>query len=321
MFSPEQLDLTRTTTCSAQSRRNLTTIDSILEPGKRDDLQEFYSNPDLNLLVDAIIQAKADSRMVIAFYGAHAIKRGLSRYLIKLMELGFISHLASNGAGSIHDFELALLGGTSEHVPTAIQDGSFGMWEETGGLMNEAINFGAKKGWGYGESLANFVDSNQSLFKHKDICVFYQAHKMGMPLTYHVTIGTDIIHQHPGADFGAIGAASGVDFKVFCKSVSKLDQGVFLNFGSAVTGPEVFLKAISISRNQGYATTNITTANFDLLQISDWDKITDKSPAYYYRPLKNVVLRPAPKGKGYFINGDHADTIPALYNMLVQREL
>jgi hypothetical protein len=319
MFSPERLDLSKTVVYSAKGRHNLVTAENVLIPGMAKP--ELLANPDFDALVEKLVEAKKGSKTIICFYGAHVIKRGLSRYLIKLMEKGFISHLASNGAGSIHDFELALFGGTSEHVPSAIEDGTFGMWEETGSLMNEAIKLGAKKGWGYGESLASFVEENSSLFKGKSACVFYNAFKMGIPMTFHVTIGTDIIHQHPSADFGAIGATSGIDFAVFCKSVSKLDKGVFMNFGSAVTGPEVFLKALSISRNQGYKTFEITTANFDLVSLGESKtEAGGDNPQYYYRPAKNIVNRPVSKGgTGFHITGDHALTIPNLYERLAER--
>jgi hypothetical protein len=252
--------------------------------------------------------------------GAHVIKNNMSLYLIDLMEKGIITHIAGNGACSIHDFELAYLGGTSEDVPTAIEDGSFGMWEETGAWMNEAIQMGAKEGLGYGEALARYVDERPERFPYRDDCVFYQAWKMGIPATYHITMGTDIIHQHPSVDFGALGAASGVDFHRMCWSVAHLDGGVYMNFGSAVTGPEVFLKALSISRNLGYDTFRITTANFDLIDLGDFRRrIGYDDPHYYYRPRKNIVNRPTSRGGwGWHFTGDHQVTIPNLYRRILR---
>jgi hypothetical protein len=246
------------------------------------------------------------------------IKCGLSRYLIWMMEHGYITHLASNGAGSIHDFELAYLGGTSEHVPTAIEDGSFGMWEETGRWMNEALQTGAENGWGYGESLAHYVEAHPDRFPYRDDCVFYRAYKMGVPATYHVGVGTDIIAQHPIADFAALGQTSGTDFAYFCHSIAQLDGGVHLNIGSAVTGAEVFLKALSIARNQGYPTFNITTANFDIIPLGDYRSDVGKDQYdYYYRPRKNVINRPTSQGgTGLYIYGLHEKTIPSLYHHL-----
>lgn len=232
---------------------------------------------------------------------------------------GLVTHISSNGAGSIHDFELAYNGGTSEDVPTAIEDGSFGMWEETGRWMHEALQAGAKEGLGYGESLAVYMEKNALRFPYKEDCVLYQAYKNGVPATYHIALGTDIIHQHPIVDFAAIGATSGVDFHKMCHSISRLDGGVFLNFGSGVIGPEVFLKALSISRNLGYQTFNITTANFDLIDLGDYRaKIGYSDPNYYYRPRKNIVNRPTSVGgKGWHFCGDHRETIPNLYKKLI----
>ncbi len=317
MFEPEAIDFSKTKTFSAAGRHNLVTADDLREPDVgRDDL--FHSD-EMDILVKKIAEAKKNSYGVTCFYGAHVIKCGLSRYLIDLIERGFITHLASNGAGSIHDFELAFLGGTSEHVPTAIEDGSFGMWEETGAWMNEAIIEGARRGLGYGQSLAVYVDEHSGRFPYRDSCVFYRAYKAGVPATYHVTIGTDIIHQHPAAEFGAIGQTSGRDFAYFCRSITTLDPaGVHMNIGSAVTGAEVFLKALSIARNQGHALKHITTANFDLIPLGDYKSDVGKDTyEYYYRPRKNIINRPVSLGGvGLYICGNHMDTIPSLWRGL-----
>jgi hypothetical protein len=252
--------------------------------------------------------------------GAHVVKNGLSPYLIAMMREGLITHLSGNGACSIHDFELAFLGGTSEDVPTAIEDGSFGMWEETGLWMNEALKQGAADGLGYGEALGRYIDQNPGRFPHRDDCVVYQAYKLDIPATYHIALGTDIIHQHPSVDFAAIGETSGIDFRKFCHSVSRMDRGVFMNFGSGVIGPEVFLKALSIARNLGYPTFDITTANFDLIDLGDYRcSLGYDDPHYYYRPRKNIVNRPVSRGgMGWHFRGDHLDTIPTLYHRLTK---
>ncbi len=316
MFRPKAIDFQKTKTFPTASRHNLVRIDTLQTPGVTP--VEPFKSGELDLLAQKISQAREANAPVIFFMGAHVIKCGLSRYLIDLMRDGFITHIASNGAGSIHDFELAYLGGTSEDVPSAIQDGSFGMWEETGRWMNEAVQAGYRQGLGYGQSLAEYVEKHQDRFPYLADCLFYQAWQMGVPATYHITIGTDIIHQHPTADFAALGGASGIDFAVFCAAVSGLDGGVHMNVGSAVTGPEVFLKALSIARNQGYPASRITTANFDLLDLGEYHaSVGQDQYNYYYRPLKNVISRPtASGGTGLYIRGNHMLTVPALWQRL-----
>lgn len=279
-----QLDFSGIKTYSAEDRHNLVTIDNMMTPGVTP--HEEYKYEGFDELVERIVKARKNGRPVIWSMGAHVVKNRLSRYVIELMKMGVITHIAANGATSIHDFELAYLGGTSEDVPTAIEDGSFGMWEQTGAWMNEAIKRGAKLDIGYGEAL-----------------------------------GTDIIHQHPTCDMEAIGKCSGIDFKKMAYSVSQLDGGVFLNFGSAVIGPEVFLKTLSIARNLGYPTFNITTANFDLVRLGNFRcKIGYEDPNYYYRPRKNIVNRPTCRGgMGWHFEGDHQITIPTLYDKLKEQ--
>ena len=313
------LDFSGITTHSAHERHNLVRIDTLLTPGEY--RAPRILDPEFDQLVDRIIAARRAGRPVIWSQGAHVIKNSLSRYLIALMRSGVITHLSGNGACSIHDFELAYLGGTSENVPTAIEDGSFGMWEETGRWMNEALQEGARRGWGYGEALARCIDARPERFPYRGDCVLYQAWRLGVPATYHIALGTDIIHQHPIVDFGAIGQTSGVDFHRMCYAVSRLDEGVFLNFGSAVIGAEVFLKALSISRNLGYPTYHITTANFDLIDLGDYhSKIGYDDPNYYYRPRKNIVNRPVSRGGvGWHFCVDHKISIPNVYDRLAEK--
>lgn len=301
---------------SAADRRNLVTTENLLTPGVSQT--DPYTAEGFTELVSRIKTARENGHEVILSIGAHVIKSGLSRYLIALAKEGYITHFAGNGACSIHDFELAMLGGTSEHVPTAIEDGSFGMWRETLEHMNRALNEGAQKGWGYGESLAEYVEAHPMLFPHKKDCVFGNLYKLDIPVTYHIALGTDIIHQSPVCDMANIGKCSGIDFKRFCYSVSRMDNGVYMNFGSAVIGPEVFLKALSISRNLGHPTFDITAVNFDLRDLGDFRKnIGYDDPDYYYRPRKNIVNRPVSRGGwGMHFVGDHALTIPELYNQL-----
>ena len=314
-----QLDFSNIRTFPVKERLNLVTIENMRRP--ETDQVEPWGNDDFDELVERIVIARKNNKPVILSMGAHVIKNRLSAYLIEMIKRGWITHVAGNGAGSIHDFELCFNGGTSEDVPTAIEDGSFGMWEETGRWMNEAIQAGARQNLGYGESLAVYIDRNPEKFPYRDDCVLYQAYKHGIPATYHIALGTDIIHQHPSVDFAAIGTCSGVDFHKICYSVSQMDGGVFLNFGSGVIGPEVFLKALSISRNLGYEVFKITTANFDLIDLGDYrSKIGYDDPNYYYRPRKNIVNRPTSVGgKGWHFCGDHQVTIPNLYRKLLAK--
>lgn len=314
-----ELDISKVQTFSAATRHNLVTIEGMLCPDSS-EFKPFYQEG-FDELVSRIKTAVKMGRPVIWSMGAHVIKNSLSRYVIELMKKGIITHIAANGATSIHDFELAYLGGTSEHVPTAIDDGSFGMWEETGAWMNEAISEGAKKNIGYGEALGKYIDEHREKFPNYEDCILWQAYTLDIPATYHIALGTDIIHQHPKCCMADIGKTSGIDFKKMCHSVSQLDGGVYLNFGSAVVGPEVFLKALSIVRNLGYPTFNITTANFDLVNLGDFRcNIGYNDPNYYYRPRKNIVNRPTDKGgMGWHFCGDHRSTIPTLYSRLIEK--
>lgn len=310
-----KLELTAVRTYPLSQRKNLVTQEHLVDPATP---APPFDHPELDELCERVIAARRAGRPVIWMMGAHVIKCGLSRLVIDLMQRGIITHVATNGAGSIHDFELALIGETSEDVATSIEDGTFGMAEETSALMHQALREGARLGLGYGEAMGRFI-ANEERFQHRDLSIAYHAYRLGIPFTVHVTIGTDIIDQHPDCDFGILGWASGEDFKIFCASVSGLEGGVFLNFGSAVTGPEVFLKALSISRNLGHTVARITTANFDLIPLGDYrTKVGMNDPAYYYRPRKNIVNRPTSLGgKGFHITGDHAVTIPNLHHRVV----
>ena len=312
----QTLDFSGITTYDARDRINLVTIDNMMTPGVTP--HEPYTAEGFDELIARIVAARRNGRPVIWSMGAHVVKNRLSRYIIALMKMGIITHIAANGATSIHDFELAYLGGTSEDVPTAIEDGSFGMWEQTGAWMNEAIQLGAAKDMGYGEALGEYIDMRPERFPNREDCILWNAYQLDIPATYHIALGTDIIHQHPTCDMEAIGKCSGIDFKKMAYSVSQLDGGVFLNFGSSVIGPEVFLKTLSIARNLGYPTFHITTANFDLIDLGDYRcKIGYEDPNYYYRPRKNIVNRPTCRGgMGWHFTGDHQVTIPTLYDKL-----
>ncbi len=305
------LDLSKIKTYSLAQRASRVALADLITP--ETPLPKF-ENPELGEVAQRIAAACCKGAPVICMLGGHVIKRGLAPLLIDLMERGAITHLASNGAATIHDFEIAFMGQTSEDVATSLVDGSFGMAEETGAFMNRAIRAGASRGMGIGEALGKWMAEDER-FRYRQNSLVYNAYRLGIPYTVHVAVGTDIIHQHPLCDFAALGWASGQDFKIFCASVSQLESGVFCNFGSAVIGPEVFLKAISIVRNLGYNVKAFTTANFDLVPLTGnyREPVGDDVTEYYYRPRKNIVNRPVKLGgKGYHICGDHRVTIPNL---------
>lgn len=308
------VNLTQVKTYPLVNRENRVALTDLIHP---ETPYQPLDNPELAEVAGRIVEARKNGHAFIFSFGAHVIKRGLGPLVIDMLKRGMITHLASNGAATIHDFEIAFQGNTSEDVAKSLEDGSFGMAEETGALMNAAIRRGANEGMGLGESLGRMI-AEDPRFRFRESSVLYTAYKLGIPYTVHVAIGTDIIHQHPLADFAAIGWATGQDFKIFANAVCNLEGGVYCNFGSAVIGPEVFLKALSIARNLGSIVKVFTTANFDLIPLGDYRKpIGDNEPDYYYRPRKNIVNRPVMLGgRGFHINGDHRDTLPTLYHLV-----
>ncbi len=311
------VDLTHVKTYPLVKRENRVALEDLVFPATA---YAQFANPELLEVSARIAQARQNGKAFIFMFGAHVIKRGLAPLLIDLLKRGVITHLASNGAATIHDFEIALQGHTSEDVVKSLEDGSFGMAEETGLWMNLAIQRGANQGMGIGEALGRLI-AEDPRFIYRENSVLYTAYQLGIPYTVHVAIGTDIIHQHPKADFAALGWASGQDFKIFTRAVCALEGGVFCNFGSSVIGPEVFLKALSIARNLGNTVKVFTTANFDLIPLGDYHQpVGDDQPDYYYRPRKNIVNRPVLLGgRGYHITGDHRDTLPNLYHQIVDQ--
>ncbi len=268
-----------------------------------DSLPRILAADSLRAVLDRLTVARSSGRAIIWGLGGHVIKCGLAPVLVEMMRQGFATAFALNGAASIHDFEIAIAGSTSEDVESVLPDGRFGSAAETGQQMNDAIRQGANDGLGMGEAISRGlagVGAGQSL-----LC---QAYAARVPVTVHVAVGTDTPHTFPQADGAAIGATTHTDFRLFCELVRGLDQGgVYLNVGSAVLLPEVFLKAVSVVRNLGYPLTNFTTVNFDFLQ--------------HYRPVTNVVHRPHANtgGKGYSITGHHEIMIPLLAAALLER--
>ncbi len=256
-------------------------------------------------VIEAVVEAREKGKPVILAMGAHVIKCGLQPVLKGLIEAGVITAVAMNGAGSIHDYEISLIGETSEDVGAVLHCGTFGMAEETGRDINRALREGVLRGVGYGEAVGRFIIDNGNPYRDYSLLAACMEHDI--PVTVHVAIGTDIIHQHPEADGAVIGAATFTDFRLLTSVVAELgDGGVFINVGSAVILPEVFLKALSIAQNLGHRVEHFTTANFDMQQ--------------HYRPIQNVVKRPTSgKGRGYTITGHHEIMLPLLAAGILDR--
>jgi hypothetical protein len=277
-----------------------------------------FAHPAIPVLGQRLAAAKKQGRARILLMGAHVIRAGVSRYLIDLMERGLISLIAMNGAGPIHDWEFALIGATTESVARYIRSGEFGLWQETG-RINDAIRQGARAGIGLGEALGRAILDGP--FPHKGISVLAAAARLGVPVTVHVGVGYDILHEHPNCDGAALGQTSYQDFLVFTQEVTRLEGGVALSFGSAVMGPEVYLKALSMARNvahqEGKEIRRFTTGVFDLIPLDgDTRRQAPKSdPRYYYRPWKTILVRTvADGGESFYVTGDHRQTVPALYH-------
>jgi hypothetical protein len=276
----------------------------------------IFDHPAVPLLGRRLVEARERGASRILLMGAHVLRAGVARHLIDLMERGLLTHVAMNGAGPIHDWEVALIGATTESVARYIQTGEFGLWEETG-RMNDVISKGAKEGLGMGEALGLAILDGP--FPYKDVSVLAAGVRLGVPVTVHVGIGYDIIHEHANCDGAALGATSYRDFLIFVQGVAGLEGGVVLNFGSAVMGPEVYLKALSMSRNvarqEGREIRHFTTAVFDLIPLEgDTRQQAPKSdPRYYYRPWKTILVRTvADGGESFYVEGDHRLTVPNL---------
>jgi hypothetical protein len=267
-------------------------------------LPDILAGKELREVVERIADAVRRKRTVLLGMGAHPIKVGLNPILIDWMEKGVLNGICMNGACLVHDLELAMVGHTSEEVGEELSKGTFGMVRETQETINHAIQKGAKKGLGIGESLGQEILTGNFPFKH--LSLLASGKRLGIPMTVHVAIGTDITHMGPSADGAAIGKGSLKDFHTFASLVSKLEKGVFINLGSAVIIPEVFLKALSLVRNLGHPVANLTTVNMDFIQ--------------HYRPTLNVVKRPSLKGgKGYALIGHHEVMFPLLAAAVLEK--
>jgi hypothetical protein len=282
-----------------------------------------FEHPDLPALADALAAAKVRGSSIVLLMGAHVIKQGLSRYVIDLVRRGGVSVVAMNGACAVHDYELARAGVTTESVARYISEGQFGLWRETGEL-NEVVRAGNREGLGFGEALGRHVAAGA--LEHRDVSIFAAAYEAGVPATVHVGIGYDIVHEHPNFDGAAAGEASYRDFLIFARVVEGLEGGVVLCYGTAVMGPEVYLKALAMARNvarrRGREIRRFTSAVFDLHPLAgDLGAAPPKdSPEYYYRPYKTVLVRTVRDGgRSFYVCGDHRATLPALHALLVER--
>ncbi|MGH7796770.1 MAG: hypothetical protein ACREQ2_18045 [Candidatus Binatia bacterium] len=266
-------------------------------------LPEILAAQNLKTIARKFADCQRKNKTVLLGMGAHPIKVGLSPLIIDFMERGIIHAIALNGAGVIHDFELAYMGETSEDVAATLKDGSFGMGEETGAFINQAISDGARNNLGVGAAVGAAIIENR--LPHRKLSILATAARLNIPVTSHIAIGTDTIHMHPKADGRALGDCSLRDFRTLTSVVATLGGGIYLNFGSAVVLPEVFLKAVSLARNLGNPVQNLTTVNLDFLQ--------------HYRPLTNVVNRPTlGSGKGYHLTGHMEIMVPLLFAAVLE---
>jgi hypothetical protein len=280
-----------------------------------DDSTPPFDHPDLATVADRI-RSSQSARILssrILMMGAHVLRAGVNRHLIDLLERGHLTHIAVNGAAAIHDYELARIGATTESVERYVQTGEFGLWQETGEL-NDWIAEAARENLGLGENVGRRIAASD--YPHRDLSVFAAAYRLSIPVTVHVGIGYDILHEHPNCDGAALGAASYRDFLIFARAVESLEGGVLLSFGSSIMAPEVYLKALAMARNVSPTPIkHFTTAVFDLVPIhGDYRRELRKSdPGYYFRPHKTILVRTVKDGgESFYFCGDHRATFPAL---------
>lgn len=283
--------------------------------------EEIKNKPAIAAVAEAMKNASEKSASSLMMCGGHVIRSGCGPKIIDMMRAGYVTHYATNGAGSIHDFELSLIGATCESVAKYISEGQFGLWTESG-LVNDILKQGVTDGLGAGEAIGRYI-WEQSL-PYRERSILGMGYHLGIPCTVHIGVGNDIIHEHPNCDGAVLGEASYTDFLIYTETVTNLENGTFLNFGSAVAGPEVYLKAIAMARNaahqEGRRIVNFTTAVFDLLDMEngDFSSAPPKSdPRYYFRPWKTILARTvADGGKSYYIQGEHKYTVAAIHKLL-----
>lgn len=295
-------DLSRVRQDSLSKRRNLVSMEEfarLMSPGEPagsilSSLPDILGGRSLKELVNRILQSRRSGALVGAALGAHIVKCGVTPVIIDLMEKGFIRAISLNGAGAVHDFEVAFCGATSEDVAEGLKEGTYGMVRETFEFLNRAAEEGARNDTGFGAALGKRIE--QKTLPHRGFSLLAAAHRLGIPATVHVAVGTDIVHMHPGLNAEALGRATHTDFRILVSVVSRLEGGVWMNLGSAVVLPEVFLKALNVARNLGFKVERFFAANLDMIQ--------------HYRPKVNVVERPS--GEGVCITGHHEILLPIL---------
>lgn len=288
------------------------------------NVQSTMDHPTIDLLADRIVAAREKGATVLMAMGAHCLRAGNGPLLAELARLGLITHFALNGAGAIHDFEFAMIGATTESVAHYIREGQFGLWKETGRLNDVAV-MAAEEGWGYGEMLGKVIEEEAFPYRHNSLLA--AGYRYHVPVTVHVGLGCDIIHEHPNCDGAALGRASYTDFLIYARSIQNLENGVFLDFGSAVIGPEVYLKCLSMARNvahqRGEKIAHFTTAVFDLHELEGKDVMEEppkNDPRYYFRPWKTIMARTVSDGgESHYVCGRHRETVPNLYLKLLEK--
>lgn len=284
---------------------------------------DLLDEPALARVAERIVAARANHRAVILAMGAHVLKVGVGGHVIDLVERGWITHLACNGAAVVHDFELALVGATTESVARYVSQGQFGLWQETG-RINDIVCRAAQEGLGLGEGIGREIAEGE--YPYRQHSLFAAAYRRGVPATVHVGIGYDIVHEHPNCDGAAWGATSYRDFLILAESIRQLEGGVFMSLGSAVMAPEVYLKALAMARNVAHQTgqsiRHFTTLVCDLVPLrGDVRREAPRSdPQYYYRPYKTILVRTvADGGESFYVAADHRQTIPTLRQHILQR--
>ncbi len=288
-----------------------------------DEIAAPYADPHLSEVAARVVEARQRGAARILMMGAHVLRAGVNRQIIDLIERGLLDHIAMNGAGLIHDYELARIGATTESVARYIRTGEFGLWRETGEL-NDWVREAADNGLGLGENAGRRIA--ESDYPHRDLSVLSAAWRCDVPVTVHVGIGYDILHQHPNCDGAAFGAASYRDFLIFARTIERLEGGILLSFGSAIMAPEVYLKALAMARNvarqEGRTIRDFATAVFDLAPIQGdiHHELPKTDAGYYFRPHKTLLVRTvADGGASYYFRGDHRATFPALRRAILER--
>ncbi len=287
-----------------------------------DEIAAPYEHPQLQEVAAGVVAARARGAARILMMGAHVLRAGVNRQIIDLVERGLLDHIAMNGAGMIHDYELARIGATTESVARYIRSGEFGLWRETGEL-NDWVREAAAAGLGLGENAGRRIA--ESDYPHRDLSVLAAAWRCDVPVTVHVGIGYDILHEHPNCDGAAFGEASYRDFLIFARTIERLDGGTVLSFGSAIMAPEVYLKALAMARNvahqEGRTICNFATAVFDIAPIEGdiHHELPKTDPGYYFRPHKTLLVRTvADGGASFYFRGDHRATFPALRRAILE---